>query len=142
VTYTGPERRQVVQDHRDPVIICKQENKIVDMSDGIIRIEGRIEKLDLRINGTLEKMANHVEDSEFWRRFIMGTAVSLVISILSGAYALWFLTYNIGQYTKQIQMDAAYISEMREQELQAQAIRSSNTARIQNLEEYHRNNNK
>jgi hypothetical protein len=110
-----------VQDHRDPLIICKQEKKIQDMSDGIIRIEGSISKLDLRINGTLEKMANHVEASEFWRRFIMTTAVSLVISIIGGAFALWQLAYNLGQYTKQITV---------------------NTDRFNIIEEEHRGGNK
>jgi len=102
-----PDRRKYmeVQDHRDPQIICKQESKIIGMSEGIIRIEGSIERLDVRINGTLEKMANHVEASSFWRNFIMTTAISLIISILGGAYALWTLTYNLGQYTKQIQIN-------------------------------------
>ena len=115
--YTGPERRMkpVIQDHRDPTIICKQEEKIINMSEGIIRIEGSIEKLDLRINGSLEKMANHVEASDFWRRFIMTTAISLIISIIGGAYALWTLTYNLGQYTKQIQVNTERLSVIEEE---------------------------
>jgi hypothetical protein len=103
MSYQGVERR--VQDHREPIIICKQEDKINDMSDAVHRTEAAIGRLDMRINGTLEKMSTHVEDSTYWRRFIVGVAISLVISILGGACALFNLSYSLGTYTRQITID-------------------------------------
>jgi len=111
------ERR--IQDHtkRDVLIICKQEEKIDEIATTINRIESSIQRLDMRINGTLEKMGTHVEDSTYWRRFIVGVAISLVLSIVGGAVALFNLSYNLGAYTRQITV---------------------NTGRLQILESYHR----
>jgi len=102
MTWDGNNRRKEVQDHRDPIIICKQEENINDISESVVRIEGAISRLDLRINGSLDKMSTHVEDSTYWRRFIVGIGVSLVISIIGGATALFNLSYNLGEYTRQI----------------------------------------
>lgn len=98
--YLGEERR--IQDHTDILVICKQEEKINKISESVHRTENAIEKLDMRINGTLEKMSIHVEDSIYWRRFIVGVAISLVLSIIGGSVALFSLSYNLGTYTKQI----------------------------------------
>lgn len=108
--WDGKERR--VQDHTNPIIICKQEHKIDRMSDSVIRTEGALEKLDLRINGTLEKMAVHVEDSTYWRRFIMGVAVSLVVTILGGITTVGIVTYNLGEYTRQIKINTERLSKI------------------------------
>lgn len=105
--WKGEERR--VQDHREGTIICKQETAIKDISEAVIRTEGAVQRLDLRINGTLEKMAVHVEDSSYWRRFIVGVAISLVISILGGIVTVFSLSYNLGQYTSQIQVNTERI---------------------------------
>lgn len=113
--YKGIERRNV-QNHNDIFVICKQEENIVSIKDAIHRTESAIIKLDMRINGSLEKMSIHIEDSIYWRRFIVGVAVSLVLSIVGGAWALFSLSYNLGTYTKQIVV---------------------NTGRLDNLEEIH-----
>ena len=94
-----------MQDHRDVLVICKQEEKINDISDSVHRTESAVQRLDMRINGTLEKMGTHVEDSNYWRRFIMGVAVSLVLSIIGGGIALFNLSYNLGTYTRQIMVN-------------------------------------
>jgi hypothetical protein len=83
-------------------IICAKEKEIGIISDSVIRTEGALERLDLRINGTLEKMATHIEDSTYWRRFIVGVAISLVISILGFAATSWAISYNLGQYAEKI----------------------------------------
>ena len=83
-------------------IICTKEKEIGIISDAVIRTEGALERLDLRINGTLEKMAAHVEDSTYWRRFIVGVAISLIISILGFAVTSWAISYNLGQYAEKI----------------------------------------
>ena len=103
MTWDGKERR--VQDHNNPIIICKQEDKIDKICDTLIRTEGTIDRLDLRINGTLEKMAGHVEDSDYWRKFIVGVAVSLVVAILGGIVTISTIAYNLGEYTKQIKIN-------------------------------------
>ena len=113
--YTGIERRAEIrlQDHTNVLLICKQEEKIDKIFDSIHRTENVVEKLDIklcttfdkidmRINNTLEKMGVHVEDSIYWRRFIVGVAISLILSIVGGCIALFSLSYNLGQYTRQI----------------------------------------
>jgi hypothetical protein len=110
--YQGEERRKNVQDHRSPIIICKQEGKIDTICDTLHRVDTSISKLDMRINGSLDKMAIHVEDSIYWRRFIMGVAISLVVSIVGGATALFSLSYNLGQYTKMIQVNTGRLDKI------------------------------
>ena len=110
-TWDGKTERRV-QDHRDPIVICKQEDKINEISDAVHRTEAAIGRLDMRINGTLDKMAVHVEDSTYWRRFIVGLAISLVISILGGASALFNLSYSLGQYTKMIQINTVRLDKV------------------------------
>ena len=109
-TWDGKERR--IQDHRDPIIICKQEAKINEIWDCVTEQRGETKALNLRINGSLDKMAVHVEDSTYWRRFIMATAISLVISILGGAAALFSLSYNLGEYTRQIKVNTQRLDVM------------------------------
>ena len=111
-TWNGIERRKEVQDHTSPIIICKQEDKINDMSDAVHRTEAAVQRLDMRINGSIEKMSTHVEDSTYWRRFIMGTAISLVLSIIGGMCALFSLSYNLGQYTKQISVNTVRLDKI------------------------------
>ena len=103
--WDGMTERRKVQDHNSPIIICKQEDRVTNMYESMIRTEGTIDRLDARINGTLEKMALHVEDSDYWRRFIVGTAVGLVISILGGIVTISSIAYNLGEYTKQIRVN-------------------------------------
>ena len=79
--------------------------KLTEIKESVIRTEGNVEKLDLRINGTLEKMGVHVEDFLWWRRFILGTAIGLIISIFGGVIALATLCTNLGEYTKQIKVN-------------------------------------
>ena len=107
MAWDGTERR--MQDHRNGNVICKQEDKINLICDTMIRTEGRLEKLDLRINGSLEKMAVHFEDSTYWRRFIMGVAVSLVVSIMGGILTVALVAYNLGEYTRQIKTNTVRI---------------------------------
>jgi putative NADH-flavin reductase len=102
--YTGEERRKAtrLQDHKDLLIICKQEDKIDKIFDSIHRTESAVDKLDMRLLNSLDKMSVHVEDSIYWRRFIVGVAISLVLSIVGGSVALFSLSYNLGTYTRQI----------------------------------------
>jgi len=104
--------RRKVDDHR--YVVCKQEDSIRTISDTMIRTESKIEKLDMRLNGAFEKMAVHVEDSTYWRRFIVGTAISLVIAILGGIITAATIAYNLGQYTRQITVNTIRIAEIEE----------------------------
>jgi len=104
-TWNGVERRKDVQDHRDPIIICKQEEKIHQIWDEVSELRGEAKALNLRINGSLDKMAIHVEESAYWRRFVVGVAISLVISLLGGAAALFTLSYSLGEFTRQIKVN-------------------------------------
>lgn len=95
----------LTQDHRDPIIICKQEEKINEISENVIETKGEIKSLNLRINGALEKIANHMTEGEGYRRLIVGTAISLVLSILGGIVTVVTLAYHLGAYTRQISVN-------------------------------------
>ncbi len=110
MSFSGGEK--LVHDHRDPIIICKQEEKINEMSLNVTEIKGDVKNLHLRINGSLEKMAIHVEDSTYWRRFIVGVAISLVVSILGGTAALYQLSYSLGEYTRQIKVNTVRLDKV------------------------------
>lgn len=98
--WNGVERR--AQDHTSPVIICKQEKEIKDMSLGITEIKGDVKLLNNRINGSMEKIASHMQEGEGYRRLLITTAVSLVLAIIGGAVTAGSICYNLGQYTQQI----------------------------------------
>jgi hypothetical protein len=104
--------RRKVDDHR--FIVCKQEDNIKEIGNTMIRTEAKIEKLDMRLNGAFEKMAVHVEDSIYWRRFIVGVAVSLVITIIGGIVTAVTISYNLGQYTKQIAVNTCRLNVIEE----------------------------
>lgn len=118
--WNGKDRR--VQDHNNPMIICKQEEAIKEISQSGIRTEAAIKALDLRINGTLEKMGVHVEDSIWWRKFIAGTAITLTLAIIGAAAGyLWMgntLSYNLGQYAKQITINTERLTSIEKENIQ------------------------
>jgi hypothetical protein len=132
--YLGPERR--IQDHTLPIVICKYEDSIKSLYETGIRTEASIKALDLRINGTLEKMTEHVNDSAWWRNFIMGTAITMVLSLLGWIVTAWIttssLSYNLGQYSKQIQINTGRLSLI-EEDLRTGHARD-NTRRIDVIE--------
>jgi hypothetical protein len=100
------------QDHRPPVIICKQEEKIHNISDTIIRVEGKVEKLDLRINGSLEKIGEHIADGSWYRKLIITTAISLVLSVIGGIFTAAMIAYRLGQYTNQIAINTGRLTNL------------------------------
>ena len=113
MTYSGQERR--TQDHRDPVIICTQEDKINEMHTDVVEIKGDVKKLDLRINGSLEKISDHITEGRSWRQLIVGIAVSLVLTILGGIYTAFTISYNLGNYTKQIAVNTNRLDVIEEE---------------------------
>ena len=105
--YKGVERR--VQDHRDPVIICKQEDKINEIAVNIAEVNGCLKNLDTRINGSMDRIAHHMTEGEGYRKLIIGTAVSLILSILGGVSTTWIVTsqlgYTMGRFANQIEVN-------------------------------------
>ena len=77
VIYEGSEKRRI------PCGDCDLKDRFQSISDSSIRLEGKIEKLDLRINGSLEKMAGFMETGTWWRRTIIVLAISMLFSVIS-----------------------------------------------------------
>ena len=98
-----------MQDHRDPIVICKQEDKINQISVDIAEVNGCIKNLDTRINGSMDRIANHMNEGEGYRKLIIGTAVSLILAILGGVSTTWIVTsqlgYTMGRFANQIEVN-------------------------------------
>ena len=104
-------------DHRDEIIICKQEDNIRLIVVGISDMRGEVNLLNNRINGSMDKIAAHVEEGVGYRKLILGTALSLIMAILGGIVTTWIVTsqlgYTMGQFAKQIQVNTEWIAEHR-----------------------------
>lgn len=101
-----------MQDHRNETIICKQEDKINTIATSVTETNGEIKSLNLRINGALEKIAAHMTEGEGYRKLIVGTAISLVLSILGGIVTVATLSYHLGSYTRQIAVNTDRLNEI------------------------------
>ena len=104
-----------MQDHRDPIVICKQEDKINEIAVNIAEIKGDVKSLDQRINGSMDKIASHLTEGEGYRKLIIGTAVSLILAILGGVSTTWIVTsqlgYTMGKYAQQIEVNTKRIDK-------------------------------
>lgn len=112
--WNGEDRR--IHNHGDPIIICKQEDKINEMSEGIVRVEGTISKLDMRINGSMDKIARHMQEGDWYRKLVIGTAISLALSIFGGIITTLTVSssiaYQVGQYAKEITVNTSKIENI------------------------------
>lgn len=97
-------------------IICKKEKEINEISVGIAEIKGDVKTLNTRINGSMEKIASHMTEGEGYRRLIIGTALSLVLTILGGVTATWVITsqlgYTMGQFANQIKVNTGRLDKV------------------------------
>lgn len=112
-SWDGKTERRVVEH-----IICKKEKEISDIAIGIVEIKGDVKHLNTRINGSMDKIALHVADGDKYRRLIIGTAISLVLTIIGGISTTWLITsqlgYTLGKYANQIEMDATRLNKIEE----------------------------
>jgi hypothetical protein len=103
--YDGPERRKVMHE-------CKFEEKIIETAEGVIRIEGDVKNLNTRINGSLEKIAAHVEEGTWYRRLIITIGIGLITTVIGGIYTATTISYNLGQYSRQITINTEKLHDM------------------------------
>ena len=121
-----------VQDHRDPVIICKQEDNIKTLVVDVAEIKGDVKNLDVRINGSMDKIACHLTEGEGYRKLIIGTAVSLALSILGGVLTTWIVTsqlgYTMGKFANQIEVNTKLLDI--DEEIHRETVIQKNTNQI------------
>ena len=95
---------------------CRFEDKILGTSEGVIRIEGDVKQLNTRINGALDKIASHVEEGTWYRRLILTVGIGLITTVLGGIYTAATISYNLGQYSKQISVNTIRLDRIEQKE--------------------------
>lgn len=121
MSYEGEERREkpmmmvpVVPVH------CIHESDWGEMT-------ASIKSLDKRINGSLRDMEKHMDSGKGWRMSLIGIIVAIFLQIIGFSY-LWG-----GQSTTILSHDKR-LTTIETLEIEAQRIRATNVAKIQNLE--------
>ena len=90
-----------IHDHRNPAIICCQEDDIKELRKELSNLAKDMSMVSVWI-----------EQSKSYRKLVVGTAISLAISILGGIYTAGQITFYLGQYANQIKIDTERISQM------------------------------
>jgi hypothetical protein len=95
---------------------CRYEPKITEMGENIIEVKGKVDTLNVRINGALEKIATHMTEGEGYRKLIIGTAITLVLSIIGGVGTTWVVTsqlgFTMGKFANQIQVNTGRLDKI------------------------------
>ena len=97
------------------------------MMETIHKIDKTTGELAIRINGSIDDIEHHMTMSSAWRMTIVGIIVSIVIQVVTFSY-LW------GQASRQIAINTSRLDVLEQVEHEAQKIRYSNVAKIDELE--------
>jgi hypothetical protein len=95
--YQGAERRMTHD--------CIHEDDFKKMAVEVAEIKGDVKLLNARINGSLEKIASHMEEGIWYRRLVIGTAVSLILSIMGGIYTASTISATLGRYMERVDIN-------------------------------------
>lgn len=79
---------------------CKYQDKILTLCEDTAEIKAVTVGLDKRINGTLNQMADHINQGAKWRTLIVSIALGLVINIVAFAYMYGQLVQAVKHNTK------------------------------------------
>ena len=82
------------------MVVCDMHGELVK---DIAVIKNTVEHLDKRINGSLDKVASHIEDGYVWRRVIVGVAITLIIQVIAFAFGYGFLVKSVSVNERIIQ---------------------------------------
>ena len=93
--YNGPERRNQPQ-------FCGGH---LEFSNTLVRIEERLIAVDKRINGTIDDVTHHIENSRPRNIALIGTLVTILIFLIN-------FSYGLGQTKKQIEVNTVKLEKM------------------------------
>ena len=88
------------------------DNNVSSLRVDIAGVKGDIKNLDTRINGSLEKISSHITEGTWYRRLIIGTALSLVTTIIGGIYTASQISFSLCQYANQIEVNTGKLHEL------------------------------
>lgn len=61
--------------------------KLETMAIDVATIKGDVKHLSLRINGSMDRIADHVEAGAWWRGAVLGIATTVILSIIAASLA-------------------------------------------------------
>ena len=83
---------------------CEGHMKLMD---DISEIKTTVGRLDSRVNGSIDKIENHLASGQAWRFAIVGTMLTIALQVITFAY-LW------GCLTKQVTINTDRITQIEE----------------------------
>ena len=104
MSYQGNDRRALHD--------CIHEDDFKKMAVEVAEIKGDVKLLNSRINGSLEKIASHMEEGVWYRRLVIGTAISLVLSIMGGIYTASSISATLGRYMERVDINTERWSKL------------------------------
>ena len=72
----------------------------------IAELRGDIKALNVRINGSLDKMATFMESGIWWRRAIIGVVFTIILQATGGLIVATRLAESYGQNHRQIDVNS------------------------------------
>jgi hypothetical protein len=87
---------------------CVHEDEFKQLAVDVTAIRGTLSNLDLRINGSLDKMKSHMEAGRLWRMTTAGLVVSFLLSGI-----VW--VFYAGSLAKQVQVNTQRWDRLLEQ---------------------------
>ena len=109
--WSGKEKRKIdLSFHADILseihdLKLNLSSHIGDERSSLEVIKGDVKVLSTRINGSLDKIGSFMESGLWYRRLIITTAVSLVLTILGGIFTASSISYYVGGTFKQVQIN-------------------------------------
>ena len=86
---------------------CRYEIKIIEMAEDIAETKESVKSLDRRINGSMDKIADHIAQGFYWRLAIGGVIGSFVIQVIIVA-SIW------GSISKTVEINERMLSKITE----------------------------
>ena len=71
---------------------CKFEDRILNMATDVAETKVELKSLSMRINGSMDRFADHIAQGRGWRMAITGSIVIIIINIL--AFTFFFGALN------------------------------------------------
>jgi hypothetical protein len=106
--YKGPERR------------VTSKESIIECSLNIIKVEGKIDlltekilNLDKRINGSLDRIGEHIKSDNNWRLALLGIAATVVINIVVFAFGYGSLTSRVAHAENVLNSSKTFVAEVK-----------------------------
>lgn len=97
------------EEERRQAPFCKEHNQLIvvvaKQTEATINLDDSVKRLDKRINGSFETIADHVRQGERWRIAIMGI-------VLAGFIQIFTFAYFYGQLSQMVKMNTKLIERL------------------------------